>query len=92
MSFERIFRVFWKDVRLGPRSPVFLFVIVMPAVLTVIVQLIFGSKPNDACCDYLKSNGFRWSGRNGAWQRHLNNQGIYAADRAVAWVAANGWE
>ncbi|MBN2168815.1 MAG: ABC transporter permease [Actinobacteria bacterium] len=43
MSFKRIFRIFWKDVRLGPRSPIFLFVIVMPAILTAVVQLVFGS-------------------------------------------------
>lgn len=43
MSFKRIMRVFMKDLRLGPRSPIFLFVILMPAVMTVIFQLVFGN-------------------------------------------------
>ena len=31
-----------KDLRLGPRSPIFLFVIVMPILMTVVIQLVFG--------------------------------------------------
>lgn len=31
----------------------------------------------------LKSRGFRWSPSEGAWQRLLNNAGIYAARYVV---------
>lgn len=42
MSIKRISRIFWKDLSLGPRSPIFLFVLVMPALMTVVLQLVFG--------------------------------------------------
>jgi len=31
----------------------------------------------------LKSRGFRWSPRNEAWQRQLNNSGIYNAQYLI---------
>lgn len=43
MSLKRTLKIFIKDLRLGPRSPIFLFVIVMPALMTIIFQLVFGS-------------------------------------------------
>lgn len=43
MSLKRTFRIFWKDLRLGPRSPIFLFVLIMPVVMTAVIQLVFGS-------------------------------------------------
>lgn len=43
------------------------------------IQLIFPGKPDDATRATLKSNGFRWAPSEGAWQRHLNNAGRYAA-------------
>jgi hypothetical protein len=43
------------------------------------IQLFFDGKPADDIRSMLKSNGFRWSPMAGAWQRHLNNAGIYAA-------------
>jgi hypothetical protein len=43
------------------------------------VQIIFPSKPDEATRKLLKSHGFRWSPYNNAWQRQLNNAGIYAA-------------
>ena len=43
------------------------------------VQFIFDGKPSKEIRDKLKSHSFRWSPRNGAWQRHSNNQGLYAA-------------
>jgi hypothetical protein len=47
------------------------------------VQLLFPGKPDDATRSVLKSNGFRWSPRCGAWQRHLNNAGRAAAGRVI---------
>ncbi len=43
------------------------------------IQLIFPGKPDDATRSLLKSQGFRWSPTEGAWQRLLNNAGVYAA-------------
>jgi hypothetical protein len=43
------------------------------------VQLIFPGKPDYSVIRELKSRGFHWSPSEGAWQRQLNNAGIYAA-------------
>ena len=43
------------------------------------VQLIFDGKPSKETRDILKQNGFRWSRKNGAWQRLLNDNGRHAA-------------
>jgi hypothetical protein len=42
-------------------------------------QLIFPGKPDYSVIRELKSRGFHWSPSEGAWQRQLNNAGIYAA-------------
>ena len=47
------------------------------------IQLIFDGKPEAEVRTILKSNGFRWSPRFTAWQRHLNNNGERAALRAM---------
>lgn len=47
------------------------------------IQLFFDGKPSEAVRDLLKSNGFRWSPRFGAWQRQLNENGIYATKRIL---------
>lgn len=49
------------------------------------VQLRFPGKPSDAVRSRLKSQGFRWSPTSGAWQRLLNNAGIYQAREFMAW-------
>lgn len=43
MSPFRTFEVVRKDLRLGPRSPVFLWVLVLPLLITFVVQVAFGS-------------------------------------------------
>lgn len=43
------------------------------------VQLIFPGKPADDIRATLKQQGFRWSPAAGAWQRQLNDAGLYAA-------------
>lgn len=45
------------------------------------LQLVFDGKPNEEQRYYLKLNGFHWSPTEGAWQRQLNRNAIYAADR-----------
>lgn len=47
------------------------------------VQILFPDKPSADARAILKSRGFRWSPSEKAWQRHLNNAGIYAAECAV---------
>ncbi len=47
------------------------------------IQIIFDGKPDEAVRSTLKSNGFRWAPSQGAWQRQLNSNGIYAMKRVV---------
>ena len=43
MSLQRIIKILLKDLRLGPRSPIFMYAIIFPAVITLVVQVVFGS-------------------------------------------------
>ena len=45
------------------------------------LQLFFIEEPNGTQRSQLKSNGFKWAPSQGAWQRHLNDNAIYAAGR-----------
>lgn len=45
------------------------------------LQIIFDEKPDEQQRAILKSNGFHWSPREGAWQRQLNYNAVYAASR-----------
>lgn len=57
------------------------------------IQLIFDDKPSDEARGVLKHNGFRWSPKNSAWQRELNDNGRRAAKRAIEeLISAGGWE
>lgn len=44
------------------------------------LQILFEVKPDEEIRTVLKSNGFRWSPKAGAWQRQLNDNAIRAAD------------
>jgi len=48
MSLSRIWKILRKDLALGPRSPFFLYALVLPVILTVIFQFAFGAlfEPN----------------------------------------------
>jgi hypothetical protein len=48
------------------------------------VRLEFDGKPNAATRKELKSNGFKWSPRAGAWQRQNNQNGHMAVDRVIS--------
>jgi ABC-2 type transport system permease protein len=43
MSIQRILKILLKDLRLGPRSPIFMYALIFPAVITLVVQVVFGS-------------------------------------------------
>lgn len=45
------------------------------------LQLFFDEKPTEEQRRALKSGGFRWAPSQGAWQRQLTKNAIYAADR-----------
>jgi hypothetical protein len=45
------------------------------------LQLFFDEKPNEIERQRLKTNGFKWAPSQGAWQRQLNDNAIYAAGR-----------
>ncbi|MBU2600907.1 MAG: ABC transporter permease [Actinobacteria bacterium] len=42
-SLTRTLKVFKKDMAMGPRSPFFLYALVLPVAMTVILQLVFGT-------------------------------------------------
>ena len=45
------------------------------------IQFVFDGKPDDDTRALLKSFSFRWAPSQGAWQRMLNDNGRYAAER-----------
>lgn len=47
------------------------------------IQFLFDDKPDEDTRALLKSYGFRWSPSQGAWQRMLNDNGRYAAQRVI---------
>lgn len=47
------------------------------------LQIIFDGKPDRETISNLKSNGFRWSPSNMAWQRQLTINSYYSASRVV---------
>lgn len=52
------------------------------------IQILFDGKPDSTTRDLLKGNGFRWAPSEGAWQRHLNNNGRYAAQYVISKLQA----
>ena len=45
------------------------------------LQLYFDEKPDEQRRTILKSNGFKWTPSQGAWQRQLTDNAIYSAGR-----------
>lgn len=57
------------------------------------MQIIFDGKPDADIRATLKQNGFRWAPSQGAWQRMLNQNGIYAAKQVTeAWMPVESAE
>ncbi len=50
------------------------------------VQFFFDGKPDEETREFLKSHGFRWAPSIGAWQRQLNANGQYAAEKVKAFL------
>jgi hypothetical protein len=48
------------------------------------IQILFDAKPGEALRSELKSRGFRWAPSQGAWQRQLNDNGLYALKQIKA--------
>lgn len=47
------------------------------------IRIIFNEIPDSETRNLLKSNGFKWSPKNSAWQRQLTTNGIYATKRVL---------
>lgn len=47
------------------------------------LQIFFPGKPDEAIREQLKSHGFKWSGKNGCWQRFRSNDANYWAKKIV---------
>ena len=47
------------------------------------IRIIFDDIPDADIRELLKSNGFKWSPKNSAWQRQLTNNGIYATKQVL---------
>jgi hypothetical protein len=47
------------------------------------IQIVFEGKPAEPIRNVLKSFGFKWAPSQGAWQRHLNSNGIWSARHAI---------
>ena len=43
MNPARAYKVAKKDLKFSPRSPIFLWALVFPVVITLVVQVVFGS-------------------------------------------------
>ncbi len=43
MSLSRAFKVMAKDLKMGPRSPIFLYAFILPVALTFVINVVFGS-------------------------------------------------
>lgn len=54
------------------------------------LQLFFDEKPTDDLRKELKQNGFKWAPSQGAWQRQLTKNAIYAAGRIECVRPKNG--
>ena len=54
------------------------------------LQIFFDEKPDEAARAELKAGGFRWSPKEGAWQRQLTDNAYYAANYVKAIAPLTG--
>ena len=57
---------------------------------SMLIMIHFPYKPEADVRSVLKSNGFRWSRNNSAWQRTLNEDGRSATDRVISKLRSMG--
>lgn len=53
------------------------------------LQIFFDGKPEDKVRDILKKRGFKWSPKNGSWQRQLTDNAKYALSRVIKELEAS---
>lgn len=53
------------------------------------LQIFFDGKPEDKVRDILKKRGFKWSPKNGSWQRLLTENAKYALSRVIKELEAS---
>jgi hypothetical protein len=53
------------------------------------VQMVFDDRPPPEIIAQLKSRAFRWSPREGAWQRQLTRNGVWAAEAVARSIGAS---
>lgn len=53
------------------------------------LQLFFDGKPEDKVRNILKKRGFKWSPKNGSWQRQLTDNAKYALSRVIKELEAS---
>lgn len=51
------------------------------------IQLVFDGRPEAETIKELKGRAFRWSPREGAWQRQLTRNGVWAAEAVIKSLA-----
>lgn len=73
---EKIQALETKDIRIGDAR-------IVINVEANRVQILFDTIPSEEMRKKLKSNGFRWSPSQGAWQRHITNYAIYIAKQLL---------
>lgn len=54
------------------------------------IQLVFDGKPDPDTIKELKGRAFRWSPREGAWQRQLTRNGVWAAEAVIKTATPKG--
>jgi hypothetical protein len=50
------------------------------------IQVIFDSKPDRAIIDLLKKNAFKWSPKQGVWQRQNTNSAVGAVQSIISFI------
>ena len=51
------------------------------------IQILFPGKPDEAIRTKLKGNAFKWAPSEGAWQRQLTGNAVYAVDQFIKYLS-----
>ena len=80
-EYETVFKIMETQMKERDRKAPYQAVFVMMGGMVNAMKLIFDEKPDADQRANLKAHGFRWAPSEGAWQRQLNSNAIYAASR-----------